>query len=293
MPARPLIVVAVIAVVAGCKPGGQNGAQASGASAMGSPPPTQPPPTAILAGFYPSTPAWSQGAPSTPTGILQGFFPSTPAWNPLQNARASIVSNGTVALPSTSATTPNAASPNAAPPNVAMPLANNDTMPAGATRTVPSGATNSGNPDSAQTVVRPSTMTPDSLTRPNGSTTGLRARMADSLIIADVMWRLTQLDGVAIENASGGQTPSLQINADGGTLRAMGNSGCNRFAGPVSQNGNQIRFGALAATKMACPAMQLESRYFAALQAARTFRMTSRQLDLMAGDRVVARFSAP
>lgn len=110
--------------------------------------------------------------------------------------------------------------------------------------------------------------------------------------ITGINWTLVELDGVAIENARGGKTPTLRITSDSTGARAVGVAGCNRFSGPVTQKSDSIRFGALAATKMACPAMQLESKYFAALDKARTMRASLKQLELRAGDKVVARFVA-
>ncbi len=113
-----------------------------------------------------------------------------------------------------------------------------------------------------------------------------------SSAMTNINWTLVELEGVAIENTGGGKTPTLQITGDGAALRAAGVAGCNRYSGPVSQQGDSIRFGALAATKMACPAMRLESKFFAALDQARTTRTSSKQLELLAGDRVLARFVA-
>lgn len=111
--------------------------------------------------------------------------------------------------------------------------------------------------------------------------------------IGGIDWTLVALDGVAIENAGGGKTPTLKITSDSSGARAVGVAGCNRFSGPVTQDGDSIRFGPLAATKMACPAMQLESKYFAALDQARTIRASQKELELLAGEVVLARFVAP
>lgn len=49
--------------------------------------------------------------------------------------------------------------------------------------------------------------------------------------------------------------------------RVSGTAGCNRLTGPYTQERNQLRFGALAATRMACmgPRGEQESRVFAIL----------------------------
>ncbi|MEO7964820.1 MAG: META domain-containing protein [Gemmatimonadaceae bacterium] len=155
-----------------------------------------------------------------------------------------------------------------------------------------SGGTSSASAG-ASTAAVSTTAKADSANRGSIPDSVTRAPSADSAVIAGVSWTLVQLDGTAIENARGGKAPTLQINADGGALRASGMAGCNRYSGPVTQDGNSLRFGPLAATKMACPALQLESKYLAALNAARSFHATSHQLDLIDGNRVLARFSAP
>ena len=61
---------------------------------------------------------------------------------------------------------------------------------------------------------------------------------------------------------AGAEAPvTLQLGADG---NASGRGGCNGYGGPYSLAGDALRFGPLAATKMACaPAlMDQEQRYF-------------------------------
>jgi len=64
----------------------------------------------------------------------------------------------------------------------------------------------------------------------------------------------------------------LEIAADGAV---SGSGGCNSMRGQATIAGDTIAFGPLASTRMACtPAvMQQESRFFAALREARTWRV--------------------
>ena len=82
---------------------------------------------------------------------------------------------------------------------------------------------------------------------------------------------------------------TLSFNGEGSV---SGTGGCNRYSGPVEITGSSIRFGALAATMMACPpaVMQQEQRFFDALAAARQWRQTpERKLVLLdAADKPVA-----
>jgi heat shock protein HslJ len=78
--------------------------------------------------------------------------------------------------------------------------------------------------------------------------------------------------------ASGGET-FIQF----GDGRASGSGGCNRFSGTYTQDGDRVRIGPLAATKMACldeTLMQKEQRFFEMLEAVRTVDATHMKLVL-------------
>ena len=57
------------------------------------------------------------------------------------------------------------------------------------------------------------------------------------------------------------------------TDKVAGNGSCNRFFGPAEINGDAIKVGPLASTRMACPeaVMNQETKYLEALQAAEHF----------------------
>lgn len=59
------------------------------------------------------------------------------------------------------------------------------------------------------------------------------------------------------------------------TGQVAGNGSCNRFFGPVEVDRDRVKFGPLAATKMACMggASEQESRYLAALQKAQRWEV--------------------
>jgi putative lipoprotein len=65
---------------------------------------------------------------------------------------------------------------------------------------------------------------------------------------------------------------TVQFGSDG---RVSGRGGCNSYGGTVEVKGAQIIISQLASTKMACPpaVMDQETRFMAALQATRTYRM--------------------
>ena len=65
---------------------------------------------------------------------------------------------------------------------------------------------------------------------------------------------------------------------DGGEV--IGHGGCNRFFGSYDQNGDDLKFGPLASTKMACPNLDEEQAFMSALQSARQIEATHLRLVL-------------
>ncbi len=76
---------------------------------------------------------------------------------------------------------------------------------------------------------------------------------------------------------SGVDVPFIQFSADG---KASGNGGCNRFSGNYEQSGNQISFGSIMSTKMACMALNDETAFFEALDMSRNFQANHLELIL-------------
>jgi len=82
-------------------------------------------------------------------------------------------------------------------------------------------------------------------------------------------WRLLDLGGQA---AMAQPAATLAFPQPG---QASGHGSCNRFFGPVEVDRDRIRFGPLAATKMACMGgvSQQEMRYLGALQKAQRYEV--------------------
>jgi heat shock protein HslJ len=59
-------------------------------------------------------------------------------------------------------------------------------------------------------------------------------------------WLLTDLPGTTVVLTSKASFSVLESN------RAAGNASCNRFSGGIEINGNNIKFGPVATTRMAC-----------------------------------------
>ncbi|RZV44683.1 MAG: META domain-containing protein [Acidimicrobiales bacterium] len=77
---------------------------------------------------------------------------------------------------------------------------------------------------------------------------------------------------------SGAHVPFIQFTGEG---KAVGNGGCNRFSGSYEQTGNQISFGRIMSTKMACLELDQENAFFQALDQTRSFRGDHLKLVLM------------
>lgn len=83
-------------------------------------------------------------------------------------------------------------------------------------------------------------------------------------------WVAEDIDGKGVVDDA--QT-TLEFGPDG---KVSGRGGCNRYSGTVEVEGASIIVGQLISTKMACaPAlMDQESKFLAAMQAVRTYKMT-------------------
>lgn len=103
-------------------------------------------------------------------------------------------------------------------------------------------------------------------------------------------WKLVQLDGVRVANAS---RAYLEVNL--AHTRFTGHTGCNRMNGAVDIRGRRIDFSNVATTKMACiepRARRVETGFVRALENVDRFRQTGNSLELLDRNRVVARLTA-
>lgn len=93
-------------------------------------------------------------------------------------------------------------------------------------------------------------------------------------------WTAEEIGGTP---RAAGVASFLTMTADG---EIRGRGGCNSFSGRYEMAGGELRVGPLGATRRACPppAMAQEAAFFAALEAARGFRMQRRLLVLLDAD---------
>ena len=95
-------------------------------------------------------------------------------------------------------------------------------------------------------------------------------------------WILTQM------LSAGGQTQILDVGVsasfDGTTI--SGNAGCNSYHASYEASGNEISFGPVAGTKMACPEAETstEARYLQLLEGVATFETSGRSLSMSDAD---------
>ncbi len=93
-------------------------------------------------------------------------------------------------------------------------------------------------------------------------------------VLLGTAWRLEDLAGARVLDDV---QATLEFSSDG---RASGKGSCNRYHGVVTLDGDTIKFGGIAATRMACAeaAMKQEDAYFAALGNAERFEVNGETL---------------
>ena len=125
-----------------------------------------------------------------------------------------------------------------------------------------------------------------------GVLTACRSRNAPvATPLEGTKWALDEIGGQPSGHGAGGKPVTLLLSA--ADRRASGFSGCNHFTGSYQAAGDTLTFGAVAMTMMACAdGMELEQAFGAALAETRSYRISGRELDLLADTAVVARFKA-
>ena len=100
-----------------------------------------------------------------------------------------------------------------------------------------------------------------------------------------------QLAGKPLSLPANTTEPFLLLRADG---TAEGNGSCNRFRGKFfSDIPGDLKFSPLMSTRMACPAMAIETDFNIALAQTTNFRITGDTLRLLdATDATLARLEA-
>lgn len=99
----------------------------------------------------------------------------------------------------------------------------------------------------------------------------------------DGTWELTYISGprIAFEGLYPGRKPTISFNSS--EKRVNGHTSCNNYNAPFSIDANNISFGDIASTKMACEGAG-EATFLNTLSKITSWKIENGQLSLVAGD---------
>lgn len=103
---------------------------------------------------------------------------------------------------------------------------------------------------------------------------------APSALFIPTYWKLSELRGKPVkQTADARSSPSLTFERK--DSRVFGFAGCNRFTGTFEfATGNRLRFSNVAATRMACPDMSVESDFMMVLSTVDSYYLDGEALVL-------------
>jgi heat shock protein HslJ len=117
------------------------------------------------------------------------------------------------------------------------------------------------------------------------------APAAPAAALEGTEWRLVDIGGQpSPTGADSTRHPGFTLLAEG--RKVQGSAGCNRMTGTYQLDGQELKFGPLATTRMACPAMQTETAFLKALEATTRYEVSGSSLTLYGADTAVARLEA-
>jgi heat shock protein HslJ len=110
--------------------------------------------------------------------------------------------------------------------------------------------------------------------------------------LGGVEWTLDELDGIPLDLADDERAPFLLLDLE--EAYVTGSGGCNRLVGSFALAEDELRFGTLATTRMACSetVMARERDLLAALARVTAYELDQHSLVLLAGDEIVARLTS-
>jgi copper homeostasis protein (lipoprotein) len=110
--------------------------------------------------------------------------------------------------------------------------------------------------------------------------------------LENTYWKLTRVGNAPVVVSSQQREPHFILSSD--SRRVSGSGGCNRLTGSYQLSGDQLTFGQMAGTMMACPeGMDTEQAFLGALSQAKRVKITRQHLELYdATGTLVARFEA-
>jgi len=110
--------------------------------------------------------------------------------------------------------------------------------------------------------------------------------------LRNTYWKLVEAGGQPVTTGPDRREAQMTLSLE--DMRVKGFSGCNGFSGTYTVSGNNLTFGNVMSTKMACAdGMNVENRFFAAMSATATYAIAGERLELRdAAGKVVARFES-
>ncbi len=101
-------------------------------------------------------------------------------------------------------------------------------------------------------------------------------------------WKLTEYQ-VAFGTEKKKMTDEAEVTAKFSDSKVSGKSGCNNYNGTYQVNGNEISFGPIASTRMACEgfAQEIETTYLGQLQKVKYYDLQGNALYLRDADKNV------
>ena len=109
--------------------------------------------------------------------------------------------------------------------------------------------------------------------------------------LEDTYWALLELKGKTITVKAESKAPYLELNSK--KASAYGFGGCNRFFSSYETSGHALTFGAVGATRMACPeGMDQEQEFFTVLGLTTRYEIQGSKLLLFEDETLLARFEA-
>ena len=104
----------------------------------------------------------------------------------------------------------------------------------------------------------------------------------------DTTWNLVELESEQIDHP-GPRFPHMRFEAD----KVSGFDGCNNFFGNYTVTGNDLTFGPLASTRMACPDIkEIDMEINRMISATTRYRISGNRMELYDGDKLLASFLA-
>ena len=112
------------------------------------------------------------------------------------------------------------------------------------------------------------------------STTAANLETNSTAELRNTLWKLTTLNGVAIQTKEGKRMASLTLTTEESRARIA--TACNQGSAGYTVNGNSIKFTPAMSTKMGCEpdAMQQETAFFKAIADTTRFEIKGETLEL-------------